>query len=124
VDIVNMGINGGYAYTFVWKEALFISLSASLGPSLSNNLVHNSSSSSTSFNKLSVGMTTSYRISLGFNSNAYYVGLSVIRFSMSNMIWDEGDWFTYSSGNIRLNVVKRFHLKRPIKILRPDLWIF
>ncbi len=54
VDIVNMGINGGYAYTFVWKEALFISLSASLGPSLSNNLVHNSTSSSTSFNKLSV----------------------------------------------------------------------
>ena len=39
------------------------------------------------------------------------LGLSAIRFSMRNMVWDEGDWFTYSTGNIRLNVVRRFHLK-------------
>jgi hypothetical protein len=30
---------------------------------------------------------------------------------------------TYWNGDIRFNVVKRFNLKRTIKILRPDLWI-
>jgi hypothetical protein len=124
VDILNVGINGGYAYTFVWKEKLFISLSASLGPSLAKNQVHNSISSTTGFENFSFGVTSSSRLSLGYNSHDYYVGLSLIHFSMRNMIWDEGDWFTYSTGNIRLIVVKRFNLKRPIKILRPDLWIF
>ena len=124
VDIINMGINAGYAYTFVWKETLYLSLSATAGLSAGNNLVHNSIEANTSYNKLTVGMTSSYRISLGYNSNSYYVGLSAIRFSMKNMVWDEADWFTYVTGNIKLNVVKRFRLKRPIKILRPDLWTF
>ena len=31
VDIFNMGINGGYAYTFVWKETLFLSVSGTVG---------------------------------------------------------------------------------------------
>ncbi|MFO7668745.1 MAG: DUF4421 family protein, partial [Bacteroidales bacterium] len=124
VDILNIGINGGYAYTFVWKETLFLSLSTTIGPSLANNLVHHSITSTTSFNKLSIGVTSASRVSLGYNSHDYYIGLSLIHFAMRNMIWDQGDWFTYYTGNIRLNVVKRFNLKRPIKILRPDLWIF
>lgn len=124
VDIMNAGINGGYAYTFVWDEKLFVSLSATGGFSGSKNKVHYTTLSNTSYDKFSIGMTSSFRISLGYNSNTYYVGLSLLRFSMRSMVWDEADWFTYSTGNIRLNLVKRFRLKRPIKILRPDLWIF
>jgi hypothetical protein len=123
VDIANLGINRGYAYTFVWKEKLFLSLSATVGLSGGSNQVHNSDNSVTSFSGLSVGVTSSSRVSLGYNSHDYYVGLSLIHFAMRNMVWDQADWVTYSTGNIRLNVVKRFRLKRPIKILRPDLWI-
>jgi len=124
VDIFNMGINGGYAYTFVWKEKLYLSLSLTVGFSGAKNIVHYSNSSTTYWNGLTVGLTTSSRISLGYNSNAYYVGLSSTYFSMRNMVWGQGDWFSYNTGNIRLNLVKRFRLKRAIKILRPDLWIF
>ncbi len=98
-------------------------MSGTAGLSGGTNRIHNSIDSNTSYNKLTVGVTSAFRVSLGYNSNAYYVGLSAIRFSMRNMVWDQGDWFGYSTGNIRLNVVKRFRLKRPIKILRPDLWI-
>jgi hypothetical protein len=123
VDIANVGINGGYAYTFVWKEKLYLSLSSVLGISGGFNQVHYSNSSTTYNRGLTVGFTNSTRISLGFNSHDYYVGLSLIHFSMSNLTGGYGDWFTYNSGNIRINFVKRFRLKRPIKILRPDLWI-
>jgi hypothetical protein len=124
VDIANVGINGGYAYTFVWKEKLFLSLSAVLGLSGGFNQVHYSNLSTTYQRGLAAGVTSSTRISLGFNSHDYYVGLSLIHFSMSNLTGGYGDWFTYSTGNIRINFVKRFRLNRPIKILRPDLWIF
>jgi hypothetical protein len=123
VDIANVGINGGYAYTFVWQEKLYLSLSAVLGISGGYNQVHYSNSSTTYHSNLTVGLTSSSRLSLGFNSNDYYVGLSLIHFSMSNLAGGYGDWFSYTTGNIRLNLVKRFRLKRPIKILRPDLWI-
>ena len=71
-----------------------------------------------------MGLTTSSRVSLGYNNNDYFVGLSGTYFAMSNLVWGEGDWFSYGTGDIRLTFVKRFRLKRPIKILRPDLWIF
>lgn len=124
VDISNLGLNGGYAYTFVWKEKLYLSLSAVVGLSAGNNQVHYNVTSNTSFRGITAGVTTSTRISLGYNNNNYFVGLSLIHFSMSNVIAGPGDWFYYSTGNIRFNVVKRFRLHRPIKILRPDLWIF
>ena len=124
VDMANVGINGGYAYTYVWQEKLFLSVSAVLGLSGAYNRVHYSNQSMTYHAGLSVGFTSSSRISLGFNSRDYYVGLSFLHLSMSNLTREYGDWFSYSTGNIRINFVKRFRLKRPIKILRPDLWIF
>ena len=123
VDIFNFGINGGYAYTFVWREKLYLSLSLTVGLSGARSKVHYSSISTTYWDGLTIGLTNSSRISLGYNSNNYYVGLSATHFAMRNMIWGPDDWFSYSTGNIRLNLVKRFRLKRAIKILRPDLWI-
>ena len=123
VDIVNMGINGGYAHTFVWKEKLYLSLSTTIGLSGGNNQVHNTINSTTCCSNFTVGMTSSSRVSLGYNSHHYYVGLSWIHFTMRNRVGDQGNWFAYTTGNIRLNFVRRFNLKRPIKILRPDLWI-
>jgi hypothetical protein len=124
VDIANVGINGGYAYTFVWKEKLYLSLSEVIGLSGGYNQVHHSNSSTTHYRGLTAGFTSSTRISLGFNSHDYYVGLSLIHFTMSNLTGGGyGDRFTFSTGNLRINFVKRFRLKKPIKALRPDLWI-
>jgi hypothetical protein len=124
VDIANIGFNGGYAYTFVWQEKLFLSLSAVIGISGGYNQVHYTNTSTTYHRGLTAGLNSSVRISLGYNSKEHYVGLSFIRFSMNNLAGGYGDWFTYGTGNIRINFVKRFRLKKPIRALRPDLWIF
>jgi len=123
-DLFNFGVNGGYAYTFVWNELLYVSLAATFGLAAGYHYVHNTWDYNTLNEGFSVGVTNNTKISVGFNNNAYYVGLSFVRSSVSQFIGTEGDWMTYWSGNIRFNVVKRFNLKRTIKILRPDLWIF
>ena len=124
VDIMNVGINGGYAYTFVSKEKLFLSLSTVFGISGGYNQVHHTASSVTTNMGISAGFTNSTRISLGYNTKRYYVGLSYIHFTMTNLSPGYGNWFAYNTGNLRFNVVRRFQLKKPIKALRPDLWIF
>jgi len=123
VDIANVGVNGGYAYTFVWNERLYLSLSTIFGISGGINQVHYTASSLTYRSGLTAGITNSTRISLGVNSNKYYVGLSYRYFGLSNLSPGYADWFTYSTGNIRINLVRRFQLKRSIVLLRPDLWI-
>jgi len=124
VDIANVGVNGGYAYTFVWKEKLFLSLSTIFGISGGYNQVHYTNNSVTYRSGLTAGITNSTRISFGLNSKRYYVGLSYRYFALSNMSPGYSDWFAYSTGDIRINLVRRFQLQRPIVMLRPDLWIF
>lgn len=123
VDISNLGFNGGYAYTFVWKERMYLSLSTVLGFSGAYNQVHDTESSTTINSGVTLGYSNTSRISLGYNNNKYYVGLSYMHFFMSNLSPGYGDWYTYGTGYIRFNVVRRFLLKKPIIILRPDLWI-
>ena len=77
-----------------------------------------------SLQQITLGLNNTSRISLGYNRNDFYIGLSYIRFSMSNLADLDNGWIAYSTGNLRLNFVKRFRLKRDIIILRPDLWIF
>ena len=120
---MSLGLNGGYAYTFVWNESFSLSLASVFGASLTKHLLHSTSASTTFSNKFSYGLTNLSRISVGFNTNKYYLGFSYIGFFMDAHIGDPGDWSRYYTGNIRFNVVRRFQLKRSIKILRPDLWI-
>ncbi|MEN8155362.1 MAG: DUF4421 family protein [Bacteroidota bacterium] len=121
-DIINVGFNGGYAYTFVWQKNLYLSLSTVVGISGGHNWIHYTPTSETQFSRFTVGFNNSTRISFGYNSKSYYVGMSFISFSMTNRVGHEGNWMGYNTGNIRFNIVKRFITKRPIKILRPDLW--
>ena len=123
-DIFNAGINGGYAYTFVWRGSLYFSLSTVVGLSGGGNWIHHTSTSETYNTGLTMGLNNTTRISLGYNNASYYVGLSFIRFTMTNQVGEDRNWIGYHTGNIRFNIVKRFITKRPIKALRPDLWVF
>lgn len=124
IDMVNVGLNGGYAYTFVWDERLYLSLSSTVGLSGAISQVHYTADSHTLVRGISVGFTNNTRISMGFNTSKHYFGLSYNRFWIGTMANGYRDWFDYSTGHIRINFVKRFKLSRSIKILRPDLWIF
>jgi len=123
-DIFNIGLNGGYAYTFVVKKRFYLSLSAVVGIAGAKSIMHNTATSESYISGISLGINNLNRVSVGFNRNDFYVGLSYIGFNMTNLADSNNNLITYRTGNIRLNVVKRFKLKRSIKILRPDLWIF
>ena len=123
-DMVNVGLNGGYAYTFVWAEKLYLSLWTMFGVSGAYHRIHYTPDSYTLSKGFSLGLTNNTKISLGFNSRRYYVGLSYNRFAMSAMTGSYRNWISYNTGHVRINFVKRIHLKRSIKVLRPDLWIF
>lgn len=123
-DIFNGGINGGYAYTFVWRESLYFSLSSSIGLAAGYNWIHNTNTSETYKTGITLGINNTSRISMGYNNASYYLGLSFLRFTMANQVGENHNWINYHTGHIRLNFVKRFITKRPIKILRPDLWSF
>ena len=123
-DIFNVGLNGGYAYTFVVKQRIYLSASFIVGLAGGKSWFHSTPTSETPLTGISLGLNNTSRISLGYNRNDFYIGLSYIRFSMSNLADPDNGWIAYSTGNLRLNFVKRFRLKRDIKILRPDLWIF
>ncbi len=124
VDMLNVGMNGGYAYTFVMKQRIYLSVSFIVGIAAGKSWFHYTPTSETQLTGITLGLNNTSRISLGYNRNDFYVGLSYLRFSMSNLADFNNGWIAYSTGNLRLNVVKRFRLKRDIKILRPDLWIF
>ncbi len=124
VDMLNVGVNGGYAYTFVMKQRIYLSASIILGVAAGKSWFHNTPTSETQFTGISLGLNNTSRIALGYNRNNFYIGLSYIRFSMSNLTDIDNGWIAYSTGNLKLSIVKRIRLKRDIKILRPDLWIF
>ena len=121
-DMFNVGVNAGYAYTFVWGEKFFLSVATVIGLAGSYFVLNHTETSTQTRPGLSLGVNNHNRVSLGFNKNDFYIGLSLIQFNMSNSLGYPDGRMAYSTGNIRLNVVKRFKLKRSIWILRPDLW--
>ena len=123
-DLFHLGINAGYAYTFVVRESLYFSLSTTWGLAAGTCVLNNTATSELNRSGISLGVNSHNRASIGFNKKSFYIGLSFIHFYTSQNYGYKKGWFSYSSGNLRLNVVKRFRLHRPIKILRPDLWIF
>lgn len=123
-DLFNFGVKGGYAYTFVWGERLYVSVSSTLGLALGFQNIHDSKESYTISDGAAFGVTNNSKLAIGYNNNKYYVGVSYIRLALGQMVGSDNDWMIYSQSSIRFNVVRRFQLKRNIKILRPDLWIF
>jgi len=123
-DLFQVGINAGYAYTLVIRERFYLSLATTWGLTAGNCILNNTASSELQSSGISLGVDNHNRASMGFNKNNFYIGVSWIQFNMSQNYGYKKGWFRYSTNNIRLNVVRRFRLHRPLKILRPDLWIF
>ena len=121
-DVMHVGLNGGYAHTFVWMEKLYLSLSTTMGLSGAYNKVQYTPDSHTLSRGLSLGATNTTRISMGYDTGKYYFGLSFSRFWMNSMAKAYQAWYGYNTGHFRINFVRRFTLKQPIKLLRPDLW--
>jgi hypothetical protein len=123
-DLFNLGLNGGYAYTLVIRRRFYISLSTVIGLAAGSCVLNYTATSDLTSSGLTGGINNHNRVSMGYNKNDFYIGVSWVQFNMGNTCGYRKGWFRYSSGNIRINVVRRFRLHRSIKVLRPDLWVF
>ncbi|MFH0756309.1 MAG: DUF4421 family protein [Bacteroidota bacterium] len=84
--ILNTGVNGAYAYTFVWLESLNFFLSTVVGVSFGFNRFNNTSDLETVHSPTSMGLNNTARIALGYNSATCFMGLSFICFTMTNHV--------------------------------------
>lgn len=109
--IFNIGINGGYAYTFVIKRHFFIT--ASLAGGLGYNVTR-LEDESTGYLQRRGGFHYSYtvRAGTGYNSERYYAGIQYVLLTSQDDTPIEHISQSFSSGNFRVNFARRFKITR------------
>lgn len=119
---ISFGINAGYTHTFVAWKKYFLVVGLSVGPALGNTSVHETDMNLVTKSGVTINLNALGRTSLGYNSDKFYVGVFYINQVIGNKLPQENVWNFFNTGNFRFNVVYRFNLAKPIKILNPDYW--
>lgn len=110
-DFADLGPMGGYAYTLVYKEHWFATLSAVLGAGLNAQwFVYPVGEGEERRFDAGPGWHAQFRGGAGYNSRNYYVGFSYNQERIGYLLEDQ-QRFSWTVRNIRFNVVKRFNMK-------------
>ncbi len=107
----SIGVNGGYAYTFVIKKHFFITGYLSGGGGINYAKLADDHDT-----RDRVGLLLSHteRLAAGYNSDKYFAGAIYIRqFTKTNATLP-GCWEDVNSGNFRIVVAKRLRMKREL----------
>ena len=111
----------GYAYTLVIKSHYFLmgSLNGSGTIGFTQlSLVENEE-------KLKSGLVFGFRadliLSAGYNSDRWYYGISYINLALVTQAPIEERSISFETGMFRINIVRRFATKKPIRILNPGI---
>lgn len=110
-----IGPNGGYAYTWVINSFWFISGTATFGL---NGVFQNQDEEK--MQKITISPLAFTRFSVGYNAEQWTLNLTAIK---NSFFTSTSDKITYSMhpGNIQLNFIYRFSLKKEISFLKGDL---
>ncbi|MBL0127634.1 MAG: DUF4421 domain-containing protein [Flavobacteriales bacterium] len=115
-DFGDVGVMGGYAYTFVYKEHWFATGSLALGPGLSVQRVVSDvfldGATRDPLTTLGPGWHMQVRAGAGYNSRRDQAGLS-FNLERVDYILATQSVFAWSVGNLRLNFVHRFTRRMP-----------
>jgi len=120
----SLGINGGYSHTFVAWKNFFLVVGVSAGPALGTTSVHQTDLKQVTKSGMTVNLNALGRASLGYNSSKFYVGVFYLNQVVGNKLPQNDVWNFFNTGNFRFNLVYRFRLAKPIKLLNPDYWGF
>jgi hypothetical protein len=117
----SMGPTFGYAYTFVYKEHFFLlgSLNASLD--LAYTQLHLVNSEDRVKSGTVYGIRTEILVSTGYNSEKWYFGISLVDMNLSTQAPIDERTINFETGFFRINFVRRFATRKPIKVLNPGL---
>jgi hypothetical protein len=109
----------GYAYTFVIKRHIFImgSLNGSLSVGFTQLLLEDNDDKVKSGGVF--GLRSELILSAGYNSDRWYLGFSFMNMSVLNQGPVEDMTISYDTGMYRMNLVRRFSTKKPIRLLNP-----
>ena len=110
-----IGPNVGYAYTWVINSFWFISGTATFGL---NGVFQNQDEEK--MQKITISPLAFTRYSVGYNAEQWTLNLTAIK---NSFFTSTSDNITYSMhpGNIQLNFIYRFSLKKEISFLKGDL---
>ena len=121
---LNLGINGGYSYTFVLKQHFFISAGLTVGPQFIYTKFKCDDQAQASKSAGAFGVNALFRTGIGYNSRKIYAGVFFISENLANSTIISDATTLMSVGIFKLNFVYRFTLNKPIKFLNPNYWKF
>ena len=115
----SIGPLAGYAYTLVIKKHYFITGSINGAVNIGTTrlkLVDNE-------DKMKSGLVFGFRsevlVSAGYNSSRWYFGISYVNMGLTNQAPLPERAMTYDTGMFRMNIVRRFATKKPLRLLNP-----
>jgi hypothetical protein len=110
--ISSLAANIGYAYTFVLKQHFFLSLSLTggLGGNVTSLFMENGDIT----RRVGLTFSSTIRASLGYNSSRYFAGVHYVGMNTRSGMSIPHTYQTFGTGNLRVSVVRRFALKKPV----------
>ncbi len=114
--ILNLGVSGGYGHTFVLAKHFYLSIvaTAAFGGSYTSLKSHDDSQEDV--HGLTFNVNYSTKVGLGYNSETFQIGLATVQTFMTNHTSLAHSKITENPGNVRINLIKRFVLKKPIRL--------
>ncbi|MDU1892227.1 MAG: DUF4421 domain-containing protein [Dysgonomonas sp.] len=106
-----IGVSGGYAYTWVFKKNFYLSGSFSVGVNLGTE--------SLKIRKVEVYPSLFPRMSMGYNSDTWSIALS----GVNNRVYvhfEDKDKLSFDTGSLQISFVKRFRIAP--KLIRNIKW--
>jgi hypothetical protein len=120
-DNFSLGPNIGYAYTFVLKSHWFATLAVTGTLATGGSwLTQPDEGGERMKSGPAIDLIGSTRIALGYNSAEWYFGLSYVDLRETAQAPVPGSHLIYTTSNFRFNLVKRFYIRKPLKLLNPE----
>lgn len=110
-DVYSLGVNAGYAHTFVYKSHFFLTLSLLGGVGFGSTRLEVRGAADPV--KWGFQFNNTARLALGYNSARYFVGFSVVNLAVRSQTPVGRTSISFDTGNVRLNFCRRFAVKPP-----------
>ncbi|WP_422362141.1 DUF4421 family protein [Reichenbachiella sp.] len=114
--IVNLGVSGGYGHTFVVAQHFYFSIVATVAFGGSFTALESYDDTQEDIDGLTFNVNYSTKVGLGYNSETFQVGLATVQTFMTNHTPLDHSKITENPGNVRINLIKRFVLNKPIRL--------
>lgn len=123
-DVLNIGISGGYYYNLVIGKHVFFSIGFAGGPSLGYSWFNVNEHYETKYSGINLSFNGVLRSAIGYNSERFFIGATFLNQFVLSALPHDDFWSNFSTGNFRINLVYRFNLKKPMKLVNVRYWKF